>query len=168
MEIIKYPNPLLTRPSTPVREIDSSIHLLIETMIETMYAAKGVGLAAPQIGRPLRVIVLDVPDDEERYEKGKNLLVLINPEIVEAEGSLTYEEGCLSIPDVRVEVPRSERVVVKALDRHGRETMVEGKGLLAVVLQHEIDHLKGRLIVDYLSRIRRDILKRKLKKLYGG
>ncbi len=167
VEVIKYPNPLLTRPSLPVREIDPSINELIDTMIETMYASKGIGLAAPQIGRLLRVIVLDVPEDEEG-EQGKNLMALINPEVVEGRGKVEIEEGCLSVPEVKVKVPRYEEVVVKGLDREGREIFVEGGGLLAVALQHEIDHLNGRLIVDYLSRIKKDIVRRKLKKLYGG
>ncbi len=163
IDIVKYPAPVLKRNSLDVKNVDNKLCILIDEMTETMYAAKGIGLAAPQVGRSLRLSVLDVPD-EEKYERGKNLLVLINPEIIEKEGKTSYEEGCLSVPGLTAEVPRYERVTVKAINREGEEFVISAEGLLAIALQHEVDHLNGKLFIDRLSRLKRDIFLRKLKK----
>ena len=159
--ILKYPDPVLKKKAEPVPEITEDIQRLIDDMAETMYAAPGVGLAAPQIGRSIRVIVIDVSSKEE----GKGgLISLINPDIIEHSGEIAWEEGCLSVPDYSADVRRFERVVVKGLDRNGREKIVVGEGLLSIALQHEIDHINGILFIDRLGPIRRDLIKRKLRK----
>jgi peptide deformylase len=139
-------DPILREDTKPVTEVTDELRQLIDDMFETMYAAKGIGLAAPQVGRTERLTVIDV--DEQRF-------VLINPEIVAAEGRIKGEEGCLSIPEIYGDVERSARVVVRALDRNGRPFEIEGRDLLARCLQHEIDHLHGRLFLDYLSVLKR-------------
>ncbi len=166
LEILKYPDPRLRRKAERVGEIDDRIRSLVADMIDTMYHARGIGLAATQVGVEKRVIVLDVPDDEEVYdeERGKNLIVLINPEVLSTEGSMRYKEGCLSFPGITVEVKRYSKVVVRGLDRDGKEITIQGEGLLAVALQHEIDHLDGILFIDRVSRLKRDMIKRKIKK----
>lgn len=134
-------------------------------MLETMYAAPGVGLAAIQVGVPKRLIVLDTAGDNEP----KKPLVVINPEIVRLGPELrTYEEGCLSIPDVRVEIERPSTVIIRYVDREGRQQQLDADGLLATAIQHEVDHLDGKLIVDFLTRLKRDIVIRKLKKISRG
>jgi peptide deformylase len=133
-------------------------------MIQTMYAAPGIGLAAPQIGVALRVCVIDLSVGK----RGGELLALVNPEFVERDGMQLEEEGCLSIPGFSATVPRPNRVTVKAVDRHGQERTVEGTGLLARALQHEIDHLDGRVFLDRLRGIKRDIIVRKIRKLQRG
>lgn len=161
LKIIRYPDPVLKKKAEPVREITWEIKRLVDDMAETMYAAPGVGLAAPQIGRSIRVIVIDVnPKEEEK----RDLITLINPEIIEHSGDIAWEEGCLSIPDYSSDVKRAERVVVKGLDINGNERVVVGEGLLSVVLQHEIDHLDGILFIDRLGPIKRDLIKRRLRK----
>jgi peptide deformylase len=144
-----------------VDNIDGAVSTAIDDMVETMYAAPGVGLAAPQIGLSQRVIVLDV----DHENKGKQLLKLVNPVITESEGEVLWEEGCLSVRDYQAEVLRAERVLVKAWTTDQKEIEIEGTGLLAVALQHEIDHLNGTLFIDRLSRLKRDLYKRRLKKL---
>ncbi len=165
-EILKYPHPVLKTKAEEVERVDDELISLVSDMIETMYKAGGIGLAANQVGVCKRVIVLDVPDDEERenYERGRNLLVLLNPEIVESDGSIRYEEGCLSVPGVTADVVRAMRVRVRGLDRKGDPLEIEAEGLLAIALQHEIDHLDGILFIDRLSRLKRDMLKRKYRK----
>jgi peptide deformylase len=143
-EILKYPDPRLRTKARRVREVDGSIQRLIDDMVETMRAANGVGLAATQIGVPLRVAVVEPRDGQ--------LIVLINPEIVKTSGQRRVEEACLSIPGYWGELTRSEVVVVRALDRNGREFRVRGTGLLAQALEHEIDHLNGVLYIDRLDR----------------
>src|SRR5262249_6805451 len=138
-EILQYPNAVLKERATPVENIDGDVARLIEDMAETMYAAPGVGLAAPQVGVGQRVLVLDVHGEHE--EPGKRLLKLINPEIVEREGEIVWEEGCLSVPELTAPVKRARRVLVRAWTPEEREIEVEGEDLLAVALQHEIDHL---------------------------
>lgn len=160
--ILKYPDPVLKKKAEPVPEITGDIQRLIDDMVETMYAAPGVGLAAPQIGRSVRVIVIDVSSKEEG--KGCGLISLINPDIIEHSGDIAWEEGCLSVPDYTADVRRFERVVVKGLNRNGREEIVVGEGLLSIALQHEIDHINGILFIDRLGPIRRDLIKRKLRK----
>ncbi|MFQ5736370.1 MAG: peptide deformylase [Thermodesulfobacteriota bacterium] len=163
--VLKYPDPFLKTKAEPVEEFDAGTEQLITDMIDTMYAAKGIGLAAVQIGVARRVIVLDVPgDDEEKRERGDNLMALVNPEIVSSDGTMVYEEGCLSVPGFTADVTRAARVVVRALDRNGRPVEIRAEGLHAVALQHEIDHLDGILFIDRLSRLKREIIKRKIKK----
>jgi peptide deformylase len=135
-------------------------------MAQTMYAAPGIGLAAPQVGLDQRIIVLDVGPDEEEpgTERGKHLLHVVNPVIAESEGETTFEEGCLSVVDFRAEVKRAARVLVKGYDVDQRELSIEADGLLAVALQHEIDHLEGTLFIDRLSRLKREMYVKRVKK----
>ena len=160
LEILKYPNPLLKKVSRPVEAITTDTIRLIQDMVETMYAAPGVGLAAPQVGVSRRVIIVDIDHDNP----GKNLIKLINPEIYRREGETVWEEGCLSVIDFTAEVQRAARVEVVGLNEIEREIKIEGEGLLAVALQHEIDHLDGKLFIDRISRLKRDLYTRRLKK----
>ena len=162
LEILTYPNPKLKEISQPVEKVDDEIKTLVKNMLETMYAAPGVGLAAPQVGVLKRVMVLDI---EYRSEEAGNPIAVINPEIVSMEGTTTFEEGCLSVPEFTAEVKRFSNVTVKGLDENGEEITIEADGLLAIVLQHEIDHLNGILFVDKLGMIKRDIFRRKYKKM---
>jgi len=159
-KILTYPATELKNPGKPVENIDGTIDELVNDMVETMYAAPGVGLAAPQVGAGHRVIVLDV----DHENPGKNLIKLINPTIVEREGSIVWEEGCLSVVDFTSEVTRSRRVLVKGWTPEQKEIAVEGADLLAVALQHEIDHLDGKLFIDRISNLKRDLYRRKVKK----
>ncbi len=158
--ILTYGHPVLRRATRPVGNLDGDLDRLIGDMVETMYAAPGVGLAANQVGSLDRVFVANPSEDRDPAK----LLVLINPELTEAEGEIVAEEGCLSIPDVREEVRRARRVLVRGLDRDGRPVEIEAEGLLARIFQHELDHLNGILFVDRLSPAKRDILLRKLRK----
>jgi peptide deformylase len=161
LPIITIPDPILRKLSEPVERVDAGVLKLMDDMLETMYAAPGIGLAAIQVNVPRRIVVLDVADEGEE----KKPLCLINPEII-ALGQATrlYEEGCLSIPDVRVEIERPETVTVRYIDRAGKQQEIAADGLLAIALQHELDHLDGHLIIDFLSRLKRDIIIRKFKK----
>jgi peptide deformylase len=161
--ILKYPDPVLKKPAVPVENIDGSVAQLVTDLLETMYAAPGLGLAAPQVGIGQRIIVLDVRNENE--ERGRRLLKLINPEIVEREGEILWEEGCLSVPDLTAPVKRARRVVVRAWTPEEQEVHVEAEELLAVALQHEIDHLDGTLFLDRLSRLKRDLYRARQKKL---
>ena len=154
-KIITYPDPALRKKSEPVEKVDKEIKQLIEDMAETMYASRGIGLAAIQIGVLKRVILVNV---------GEGLVLLVNPEILEDEGETQMEEGCLCLPGVMLEVKRSEKVKVKGLNRKGEEIIIHAEGLLARALQHEIDHLKGVLIIDKISKIKRELVTSKLKK----
>jgi len=202
LKILKYPDPLLRRKCAPVEEIDDELHALLDDMTETMYAAKGVGLAAPQVGADKRVVVIDASPwfrndgegedeagveadsagtahaecshsdecshshDEEEYD-GPGLMELINPVIVYSEGSAVAEEACLSIPGFSSEVKRKFKVVVEAYNRDGDPIEIEAEDLLARVFQHEIDHLDGMLFIDRLSRLKRELLVRKIEKVLG-
>lgn len=161
LEILKYPDPILKKVAQPVKNITGETARLIVDMVETMYAAPGIGLAAPQVGVSRRIIVLDT----EHENPGKNLLKLINPEIRRREGEVLWEEGCLSVVDFTVEVKRAARVELTAIGADEREISINAEGLLAVALQHEIDHLDGKLILDRVSRLKRDLYVRRLKKL---
>jgi len=161
--ILQYPAPVLKTRAELVRDIDGEVARLVEDMAETMYAAPGVGLAAPQIGIGRRVIVLDIHGEDE--EPGKRLLRLINPVIAEREGEITWEEGCLSVPDLTAPIKRARRVLVRAWTPDEREIELEGEDLLAVALQHEIDHLDGKLFLDHLSRLKRDLYRSRQRKL---
>jgi peptide deformylase len=160
LEICHFPHPVLKQKTRPIQEIDPKILELVQDMAQTMYSAPGVGLAAPQVGHSLRVAVIDVtPADQP-----KNLLVLINPEIVATEGECTWEEGCLSVPDCNEEVKRCKKVVVRYQNLRGETAEIIGEELLAIALQHEIDHLEGILFIDRLSPLKRRLVKRKLLK----
>ncbi len=160
LEICTFPNPVLKQKSRPIQKIDPKILQLVQDMAETMYSAPGVGLAAPQVGHSLRLAVIDVtPADGP-----KDLLVLINPEIVAAEGECTWDEGCLSVPDCNEEVKRSKKVVVRYQNLQGENAEITGEELLAIALQHEIDHLEGILFIDRLSPLKRRLIKKKFQK----
>ncbi len=160
--ILTYGHPILRKATQPVADLNGDMDRLIDDMVETMYAAPGVGLAANQVGSLHRVFVANPSEDHDPSQ----LLVLINPTLVESEGEMIAEEGCLSIPDLREEVRRTRRVLVRGLDRSGRPVEIEGQDLLARIFQHELDHLNGVLFVDRLSSAKRDIQLRKLKKAF--
>lgn len=165
-KILQYPEPVLKQVAEPVRDIDGRLVETLDDMAETMYAAPGVGLAAPQIGLSERAVVLDCDSEEDRKDgKGRGLMKLLNPEIVESEGKILWEEGCLSVIDFSAEVSRAARVLVRAWTPDQKEIEIEAEGLLAVAFQHEIDHLNGKLFLDRLSRLKRDLYKRKLRKM---
>lgn len=160
LEIFRYPHPILKKISAPVEAFTVDTIRLIDDLVETMYAAPGVGLAAPQVGQLQRIIVLDVD-----YENpGKNLIKLVNPVIQHAEGEVVWEEGCLSVFDFTADVERAAQVEVVGLDEKEKEVKVDAEGLLAVALQHEIDHLDGKLFIDHISRLKRELYTRRLKK----
>ena len=158
LEILKYPDPRLRTVAKPVAAVDDEMRTLIDSMLETMYAAPGIGLAATQVDVHERLLVLDITEDQS------GPMVFINPEIRESEGTISGDEGCLSVPEIYEPVERAEKVRVKALDRDGKEFELEAEGLLAVCIQHEIDHLEGKLFVDYLSALKRSRLKKKMAK----
>ena len=158
LDILRYPDPRLYKAAAPVLEVDESVRGLVRNMAETMYAAPGVGLAATQVDVDQRVIVIDA--SETRNE----LLVLINPEIVGSEGVQYREEGCLSVPGIYEPVERAERVTVRALGLDGGSFTLVAENLLAVCIQHEMDHLEGKVFVDYLSRLKQQRIKAKLQK----
>lgn len=156
--ILHYPDPRLRRKALPVDTVDDGIRTIIDDMAETMYQAPGIGLAAPQIDVSKRILVLDI--SEARNE----LRVFVNPELLAQEGEQTMEEGCLSVPGVYDEVTRAERITVRALGHDGKAFELEAEGLLATCVQHEIDHLDGKLFVDYLSRLKQQRVRKKLTK----
>ena len=158
--IVKYGDPVLHGPAEPVEEIDDSIRTLLADMVQTMYAAPGVGLAAPQIGVPLRVIVIDLSVGGDPSQ----LIQLVNPEFLERDGEQSQEEGCLSVPGYGGSPARPARVKVRGLDPDGNERVYEGTELLARAFCHEIDHIDGLLFVDRLSPLKRDLMKRRLRK----
>jgi len=161
MKIYTYPEPILRTRAEPVENIDGDLQCLIDNMALTMYEAPGVGLAANQVGESKCIIVYDVSPKED----GRNLNVLINPEIVLTEGEIVQEEACLSVIDFAADVKRFSRIKVRGINRHGDPVDVEAEGLLAVCLQHEIDHLNGVLFIDHVSSLKRSLYKKKLKKL---
>jgi len=160
-EIVKYPDPVLAKPGERVTEFGPELEQLVDEMFDSMYAAQGIGLAAPQIGISKQITVIDVSFKDDPKAK----LALINPEIISEEGSQVEEEGCLSLPDIHAKVERAERVKVRAFNVKGEEFEVEGDDLLARAMQHEIDHLHGILFIDRLSRLKRDLILRRIKKL---
>lgn len=162
LHILTFPNPFLLQPTDPVANVDGVLQETIERMGAIMYEAPGVGLAAIQVGLNQSFLVYDVVHSSG---EGRQLEVLVNPQIVEMEGSIVSEqEGCLSVPDFRSDVKRAERILVEGFDRHGEPLRFEADGFKAVVLQHEIDHLNGRLFIDRISRLKRQIYKRKRQK----
>ncbi len=160
-EIVVWPDPILKEVAAPVVRVDDSIRQLLDDMAETMYAADGVGLAAPQVAELKRAVVIDTSPRQE----GQRLIHLVNPEIVKYEGKTSYTEGCLSVPGEAEDVERAAKVWVRALDYHGKPFELEADGLLAIALQHETDHLNGTLFVDYLSSLKRELIRKRMKKL---
>lgn len=158
LQILEFPDPRLRTRAQPVTEVDAALRALIDDMFETMYAAPGIGLAATQVNVAKRLLVLDL---SERHDQP---LVLINPEVLVREGVEETEEGCLSVPGYFEKVTRAERIRVRALDRNGKPIEFDADGLLAVCIQHEIDHLDGKLFVDYLSELKRTRIHKKLEK----
>ena len=165
LPILTYPDPLLKQKSIVVEVIDDEIVNLAENMLETMYQAPGtgVGLAAPQVGRSQRLIVIDINRGAEEPDDSRPI-ILVNPEIVESEGEITYDEGCLSVPGYTVDITRSDKIKVCGLDLKENLVEIEADELLSIVLQHEIDHLDGNLIIDLVSPLKRELYRRKLKK----
>jgi peptide deformylase len=159
--IVKFGNPVLEKPAEKVTVFDDELKKLVDDMFESMYAAHGVGLAAPQIGISRRIAVVDVTFQEDVKAK----LVLVNPEIIHTEGKHTQSEGCLSIPDFRENVKRSLKVTIRAQDVHGKFFERTGEELLARAFQHETDHLNGKLYISHISALKRDLIKRKIRKL---
>ncbi|MBS9435266.1 peptide deformylase [Photorhabdus hainanensis] len=159
LQVLHYPDERLRTIATPVEAVDSEIRRIINDMFETMYAEEGIGLAATQVDIHQRIVVIDV--SETRNER----LVLINPELLEKSGETGIEEGCLSIPEQRALVPRAEKVKIKALDYNGQPFELQADGLLAICIQHEMDHLIGKLFVDYLSPLKRQRIRQKVEKL---
>ena len=159
LTILEYPDPRLRTKAAHVEHVDDTLRRLIDDMLETMYTAPGIGLAATQVNVHKRVLVVDITQDRTQP------LAFVNPEILEREGSVEAEEGCLSVPGIFDKLTaRAERVVVRALDRNGKSFELEADGLLAVCLQHEMDHLEGKLFVDYLSELKRTRIRKKLEK----
>jgi len=160
LEILKYPHPTLKKWSKEVDRIDGEVKKLIEDMTETMYQANGVGLAACQVGVPQRIIVVDVsPIDPQQ-----SFFAMINPEVIAEEGEIDHEEGCLSVPDCFEKLRRKEKIRVRGISPEGKGMEIAGEGILAIALQHEIDHINGILILDRISRLKREIYRNKLKK----
>ena len=159
LPILRYPDPRLHKVATPVKSIDDGIRTLVANMADTMYAAPGVGLAATQVNVHKRVIVIDTSETRDK------LLVLINPEIIASNGRSSFEEGCLSVPGIYELVDRSERITVRALGLDGNQFLLDADELLAVCIQHEMDHLQGRVFVEYLSRLKQTRIRAKLQKL---
>jgi peptide deformylase len=159
--IVKFGDSVLEKPSAPVTEFNDELRKLVEDMFESMYAAHGVGLAAPQIGIPKRIAVIDVTFKEDPNAK----IVLVNPEIVHTEGKQTSSEGCLSLPEFRENVSRAMKVTARAQDLYGKTIEINGEELLARALLHETDHLNGKLFISHVSALKRDLIKRKVRKL---
>lgn len=160
-EIVKYPDPVLSKSAAPVTDFNPALKKLVDEMFESMYAAQGIGLAAPQIGISKQLTVIDISFKKNPDER----IVLINPEIIEEEGKQFEEEGCLSLPEIREKVHRAARVKVRAQNERGEWFDIEGEELLARAFQHEIDHLNGILFIDRVSRLKRELALRKIRKM---
>ncbi|MCU0591269.1 MAG: peptide deformylase [Desulfobacterales bacterium] len=161
MKILTYPEKFLLQPTVPLENIDGQVQQMIDAMAETMYTAPGIGLASIQVGWDRSVLIYDISARDEK----RSLHVLINPRIISSEGEIISDgEGCLSVPDFRADVKRSERILVEGHDRDGNPMRVEAEGLHAIVLQHEIDHLNGRLFIDRISALKRELYKRRVRK----
>ena len=158
LPILQYPDERLHKVAKKIDQVDNGIRKLVRDMAETMYSAPGVGLAATQVDQHIRLIVIDVSETHD------DLKVLINPELLQGEGQKENEEGCLSVPGIYEKVSRAERVTVRALDEHGKPFTLEAEGLLAVCIQHEMDHLQGKVFVEYLSHLKQTRIRSKLKK----
>ncbi len=160
LQIVKYGNPTLIKKAEEIINLDKYIERLAHNMVQTMYAAPGIGLAAPQVNESKRLITVDLSVGEN----SQNLIILINPELISQDGKLISEEGCLSVPDIKKKVARPSRVIIRGIDLKGNEKTVEAEGLLARVLCHEIDHINGKLFIDHLSLLKKSLIKKKLKK----
>lgn len=160
LQVLHFPDDRLRIVATPVKAVNADIQRIVDDMFETMKAEEGIGLAATQVDIHQRIIVIDVSENHDQP------LVLINPELLEQSGETGIEEGCLSIPEQRALVPRSEKVKIRALDRDGNSFELEADGLLAICIQHEMDHLVGKLFIDYLSPMKRQRIRQKLEKMY--
>ncbi|MCF6281849.1 MAG: peptide deformylase [Candidatus Polarisedimenticolaceae bacterium] len=158
LDILRFPDPRLRNKAQRIEQVDAALRRLVDDMLETMYQAPGIGLAAIQVNVAKRLVVIDISEEKDQP------LVLINPEIIESDGSEEYEEGCLSVPGVYETVKRAERIRIKAQDRQGVPFELETDELLAICIQHEIDHLDGKLFVDYLSSLKRQRIRKKLEK----
>jgi len=159
LDVLRFPDERLRKIATPIEKITSDLEHIIEDMFETMYLEEGIGLAATQVNIHKRLVVVDTSENRDQP------MVFINPELIEKRGETGIEEGCLSVPECRAFVPRAEWIKVRALDRHGEPFEIEADGLLAICLQHEMDHLVGKLFVDYLSPLKRQRIRQKLEKL---
>ena len=159
LQVLHIPDERLRKVAKPVEEVNAEIQRIVDDMFETMYAEEGIGLAATQVDIHQRIIVIDVSENRDEQ------LVLINPELLEKSGETGIEEGCLSIPDPRAFVPRAEKVKIRALDREGKSFELEADGLLAICIQHEMDHLVGKLFIDYLSPLKQQRIRQKVEKL---
>ncbi|SCB92890.1 peptide deformylase [Gilliamella intestini] len=159
LPVLRFPDERLRKVAKPVTKFTPELQTIIDNMIETMYDENGIGLAATQVNVHEQIIVIDVSEDKSQ------VYVIINPEVISQEGETGIEEGCLSVPDCRGFVPRAEKIKIKALDRHGNPYEIDADELLAICIQHEMDHLKGKLFVDYLSPLKRQRIEQKMKKL---
>ena len=161
LEILTFPNKFLTQPTKPLENIDGRVQEMIDNMAATMYEAPGIGLAAIQVGWDKSLLIYDISAPEEKRE----LKVIVNPKIIEHEGEfISEDEGCLSVPDFRADVKRAAKILVEGIDREGNPLRINTEGLLAIVLQHEIDHLNGTLFIDRISALKREMYKRRMKK----
>lgn len=158
LDILEFPDPRLRTKARPIERVDDTLRSLIDDMFQTMYAAPGIGLAATQVDVHQRLVVIDVSESKDQP------LVLINPEILSKHGSQVYQEGCLSVPGIYADVERADQVTVRALDRDGNSFELTADGLLAVCIQHELDHLDGKVFVDYLSPLKREMVRKRLAK----
>jgi len=161
-EILTWPHPVLKKAAAPVDRVDDTLKKLVEDMLETMYAAPGVGLAAPQVGQSIQLCVIDVGVQDNK--PGEDVLVLFNPKIVASEGKIVWNEGCLSVPEFEEDIERAAKITVEALGRDGKEIRFDAEQLRAVCIQHEMDHLKGVTIADKVSFLKRNMYMQKLKK----
>lgn len=159
LNILNYPDPRLHTVAKPVKEVDANIRRLIDDMATTMYDAPGIGLAATQVNQHIQLLIIDTSETKDQLQ------VFINPKILEKNGEREYEEGCLSVPGIYENVTRAETVMVEALDRHGKKFAIHAEGLLSVCIQHEMDHLLGKVFVEYLSPLKRSRIKNKMLKL---
>ena len=165
LKILTEPNKILRQKSIKVENVDKDIQKLMDDMVETLYAAPGIGLAAIQIGVAKRIIVIDISRDKDKDKEPKNLIYFVNPEIVwKSEDTFTYEEGCLSVPNQFAEIDRPKQCHVRYLDYNGHSQELKAEGLMATCVQHEIDHLEGILFIDYLSKLKKSMIVKKLSK----
>lgn len=162
LDILNYPDPRLHTVAKPVKEVDASLRRLIDDMAETMYAAPGIGLAATQVNQHIQLLIIDTSESKDQLQ------VFINPKILEKDGEQVYEEGCLSVPGIYESVTRAEKVLVEAVNREGKTFTLEAHGLLSVCIQHEMDHLLGKVFVEYLSPLKRNRIKNKMLKQQRG
>jgi len=162
LDILNYPDPRLHTVAKPVKEVNATIRRLIDDMAETMYAAPGIGLAATQVNHHIQLLLVDTSETKDQLQ------VFINPKILERDGEQVYEEGCLSVPGIYESVKRAEKILVEALDQDGKKFTLEAHGLLSVCIQHEMDHLLGKVFVEYLSPLKRNRIKNKMLKQHRG